>query len=185
MTGIGTHSISVSACLLAGLLGTATVAAAQDISDLQIANSPLVLKAQGSFLVGGVTVSQTATEIGGFSSYPGGQLAVNQMYVQYMIPQGNNKVPVVMIHGGTLSGKSYETTPDGRMGWDEYFVRNAHAVYKPDQVGRGRSGFNQAVYNNVRLGVVPPLSQPVLNRIPNDAVWTTFRFGPTPNVPYV
>ena len=45
-----------------------------------------------------------------------------------------------MLHGATLTGKSWETTPDGRMGWDEYFVRKGHPVYVPDQVGRGRSG---------------------------------------------
>jgi len=49
----------------------------------------------------------------------------------------------VMVHGATLTGKSWETTPDGRMGRDEYFVRKGHPVYVPDQVGRGRSGFNQ------------------------------------------
>ncbi len=27
--------------------------------------------------------------------------------------------PVVMLHGATLTGKSWETTPDGRMGWDD------------------------------------------------------------------
>jgi len=62
-----------------------------------------------------------------------------------MVPQGGEgNVPVVMVHGATLTGKSWETTPDGRMGWDEYFVRKGHPVYVPDQVGRGRSGFNQA-----------------------------------------
>ena len=29
--------------------------------------------------------------------------------------------------------------PDGRMGWDEYFVRNGHPTYVIDQVWRGRS----------------------------------------------
>ena len=60
------------------------------------------------------------------------------MYVRYMVPQaGDGNVPVVMVHGATLTGKSWETTPDGRMGWDEYFVRKGHPVYVPDQVGRG------------------------------------------------
>jgi hypothetical protein len=54
-----------------------------------------------------------------------------------------------LLHGATLSGKSYDTTPDGRMGWYEYFVRQGHPVYVPDQVGRARSGFNQAVFNDV------------------------------------
>ena len=63
------------------------------------------------------------------------------MYVRYMVPQGGDgNVPVVMVHGATLTGKSWETTPDGRMGWDEYFVRKGHPVYVPDQVGRGPIG---------------------------------------------
>ena len=70
-----------------------------------------------------------------------------------------------MVHGATLTGKSWETTPDGRMGWDEYFVRKGHPVYVPDQVGRGRSGFNQAVFNNVRAGSAPATSLPALAAI--------------------
>ena len=92
---------------------------------------------------------------------PGGHITVNQMYVRYMVPQGgDDNVPVVMVHGATLTGKSWETTPDGRMGWDEYFVRKGHPVYVPDQVGRGRSGFNQAVFNNVRAGKAPAATSP-------------------------
>ena len=60
---------------------------------------------------------------------------------EYKVPP-SSRVPVVMVHGADLSGKSYETTPDGRMGWEEYFVRKGHAVYLPDQVSRARSGFD-------------------------------------------
>ncbi len=128
---------------LAGVLGTATGALAQALKDVQAADTPLVLKAQGSFFVGGEKAEQTQVETGGLG--PGGHITVNQMYVRYMVPQaGAGNVPVVMVHGATLTGKSWETTPDGRMGWDEYFVRKGHPVYVPDQVGRGRSGFNQA-----------------------------------------
>jgi len=130
--------VVLAGVVLTGTVGTAMTAAAQDVQDLQTPKSPLVLKSQGSFVVGGETVLQTATEIGGFG---GDHIAINQMYVRYMIPEGkHHHVPVVMVHGGTLSGKTYETTPDGRMGWDEYFVRQGHAVYVPDQVSRARSG---------------------------------------------
>ena len=126
---------------LAGVLGMAQSVAAQAITDLQTPATPLVLKAQGSFVVGGEKAEQTQVELGGLG--PGGHITVNQMYVRYMVPQGGEgNVPVVMVHGATLTGKSWETTPDGRMGWDEYFVRKGHPVYVPDQVGRGRSGFN-------------------------------------------
>src|SRR5688572_12521634 len=132
---------------------------AQALKDLEMPSTPLVLKAQGSFFVGGEKIKQTQGELGNLG--PGGHITVNQMYVRYMVPQGGEgKPPVVMVHGATLTGKTWETTPDGRMGWDEYFVRKGHPVYVPDQVGRGRSGFNQAIYNNVRAGSAPANTLP-------------------------
>ena len=75
------------------------------------------------------------------------------MYVQYQIPMnGDQHVPVVMVHGCCLSSKTWETTPDGRIGWSEYFVRKdrsgvsrrpglARAIgIRSDRVQRGRVG---------------------------------------------
>jgi hypothetical protein len=113
--------------LVAGVLGTPVGARAQVLKDVQTPDTPLVLKAQGSFFVGGEKVEQTQGELGDLG--PGGHITVHQMYVRYMVPEGGDaNVPVVMVHGATLTGKSLETTPDGRMGWDEYFVRKGHPV---------------------------------------------------------
>lgn len=151
------------------VLGTASSVLAQSLEDVQTPDTPLVLKAQGSFFVGGGKAEQTRVELGDLG--PGGHITVNQMYVRYMVPQGGDgNVPVVMVHGATLTGKSWETTPDGRMGWDEYFVRKGHPVYVPDQVGRGRSGFNQAVFNNVRAGSAPASSLPRWIRFSDEVV---------------
>src|SRR5205823_5025962 len=156
---------------------------AQVLKDVQTPDTPLVLKAQGSFFVGGEKVEQTQGELGNLG--PGGHIAVNQMYVRYMVPQGGDgNLPVVMVHGATLTGKSWETTPDGRMGWDEYFVRKGHPVYIPDQVGRGRSGFNQAVFNNVRAGSTPPANKPVWLRFIDDGAWPNIRFSPRTSASY-
>jgi pimeloyl-ACP methyl ester carboxylesterase len=156
---------------------------AQALKDVQTPSTPLVLKAQGSFFVGGEKVDQTRVELGDLG--PEGKITVNQMYVRYMVPQGGDgNVPVVMLHGATLTGKSWETTPDGRMGWDEYFVRKGHPVYVPDQVGRGRSGFNQAVFNDVRAGTTPPASLPRWLRFGDEVVWPNFRFGLKPGEPF-
>ena len=155
---------------------------AQAIKDVQTPDTPLVLKAQGSFFVGGEKADQTQGELGDLG--PGGRITVNQMYVRYMVPQDGNGVPVVMVHGATLTGKSWETTPDGRMGWDEYFVRKGHPVYVPDQVGRGRSGFNQAVFNNVRAGSAAANSLPRWLRFSDEGVWPNFRFGLKPGEPF-
>lgn len=173
--------------ILAGIaiavLGAPASVLAQALKDLKAQDRPLVLKAQGSFFIGGETVEQTQAELGNLG--PGGHIAVNQMYVRYMVPQGGeNNVSIVMVHGATLTGKSWETTPDGRMGWDEYFVRRGHPVYVPDQVGRGRSGFNQAVYNDARAGSAPATNQPVWLRFSNEVVWPNFRFGSKPGEPF-
>jgi pimeloyl-ACP methyl ester carboxylesterase len=168
---------------LACVLGTAVGVEAQALKDVQTPNTPLVLKAQGSFFVGGEKADQTEVELGNLG--PAGHIAVNQMYVRFMVPQdGAGNVPVIMVHGAALTGKSWETTPDGRMGWDEYFVRKRHPVYVPDQVGRGRSGFNQAVFNNVRAGKAAVTDQPALFRFSDEVVWPNFRFGATPGAPF-
>jgi len=177
------RSAPLAVVTILGVLGIAKSVAAQAFTDLQTPDTPLVLKAQGSFFVGGEKAEQTQVELGSLG--PGGHITVNQMYVRYMVPLGGDgSVPVVMVHGATLTGKSWETTPDGRMGWDEYFVRKGHPVYVPDQVGRGRSGFNQAVLNNARAGSAPASNLPPWLRFSDEVVWPNFRFGSAPGAPY-
>src|ERR1700736_778713 len=144
----------------------------------------LVLKSQGSFFVGGRTISTDALtgSPSGFlnSEVNTGSITVDQMYVQYQIPEGGDKhVPVVMVHGCCLSAKSYETPPDGRMGWNEYFLRKGRAVYLPDQVSRARSGFDATIYNEIRLGKRPAADMPSIRIASHELAWTLFRFGPT------
>ena len=177
------RSIIAAGVILGGVLATPDGAIAQALKDVRTPDTPLVLKAQGSFFVGGEKVEQTEVELGTLG--PGGHITVNQMYVRFMVPQdGDSNMPVVMVHGATLTGKSWETTPDGRMGWDEYFVRRGHAVYVPDQVGRGRSGFNQARFNDARAGGVRADSLPRWLRFSDEVVWPNFRFGSRPNAPF-
>jgi hypothetical protein len=73
---------------------------------------------------------------------PNGQYMVEQMYVQYFLPrQRKGKLPLLMWHGGGLTGVTYESTPDGREGWLNLFVRKGWDVYVSDAVERGRAGF--------------------------------------------
>ena len=168
---------------LAGVIGTAVNGTAQPLKDVKTPDTPLVLKAQGSFFVGGEKVEQTQVELGDLG--PGGHITVNQMYVRYMVPQGGNgNVPVVMVHGATLTGKSWETTPDGRMGWDEYFVRKGHPVYVPDQVGRGRSGSIRRSSTTCARARCPPANLPRWIRFSDEVVWPNFRFGSKAGAPY-
>ena len=140
---------------------------------------PLTLKEQGSFFVGGQDRTITETATGGVPAQTG-EITVNQMYVQYQIPlHAGRHLPIVLVHGCCLSSKTWETTPDGRMGWSEYFVRQHHAVYLADQVSRARSGFDPSVFNAVRAGSVPGTQMPGILAATHQFAWTVFRFGPS------
>ncbi|NYT85111.1 hypothetical protein H0A62_05800 [Pusillimonas harenae] len=114
-------------------------------------NAPLCLRAMGSFHVSGRRVLlegrppyvRTMSEGGEpVSINPNGSYLIEQMYVQYFLPQhSNGKGPLVFWHGGGMTGATWETTPDGREGWANYFVRQGWDVYVCDAVERGRSGF--------------------------------------------
>ena len=144
-------------------------------------HAPLVLKEQGMFYVGGDIV-HTDWASGPNLLFPfprSGDIAINQMYVTFMVPQNQRGVPIILMHGGNLSGACYETTPDGRMGWYEYFARKGHAVYLPDQVSRARSGFNVTPFNEVAAGVRPPGAMPNVLVLTKALSWQIFRFGPS------
>src|SRR6266849_3436227 len=162
------------ACLTALSLATAGITTADS----------LLLKEQGSFFVGGRTIYTDALtgNTNGFlgTGVNNGHITVEQMYVQYQIPEGaDTHFPVVMVHGCCLSSKSYETTPDGRMGWNEYFLRKHRAVYLPDQVSRACSGFDATILNEIKLGKRPASDMPEIRTATHEIAWTVFRFGPT------
>ena len=97
---------------------------------------PLVIAKDGFFYVGG----KSAT-VGGRPYMSG------QMYVEFRIPaRQTHPYPIVMVHGGTMSGTNFTGTPDGREGWAQYFVRRGYAAYVVDQPGRGRSAHVAGVY---------------------------------------
>jgi pimeloyl-ACP methyl ester carboxylesterase len=106
---------------------------------------PLVLAHEGYFYVNG-----KSTTVNGHEYISG------QMYVEVRIPAKKTKpYPIIMVHGGTMSGTNFTGTPDGREGWAQYFVRQGYAVYVVDQPGRGRSGYLAADYGpdrNVERG---------------------------------
>ena len=115
------------------------------------AQAPIALKDMGSFHVGGREMTVSGKPVKEVTFAPGGVPAkvdpngiyqVEQMYVQYFIPQNERgTLPLLMWHGGGLTGVTYETTPDGREGWLNYFIKKGWAVYNSDAVERGRAGW--------------------------------------------
>lgn len=110
----------------------------------------LMLRAMGSFHVPGrmaetrgAAIEEHVLAQGGVPLRidPNGTTAVGQMYVQYAVPAGAAGPPVLFWHGGSLTGVTWESTPDGREGWFTWFLRAGWACCNVDAVERGRSGW--------------------------------------------
>jgi pimeloyl-ACP methyl ester carboxylesterase len=139
--------------------------------------APLVINKQGSFFIGGHDVaSDTLSTIPAFGAK--GTITLDQMYVAYQIPFKAKSTSVVLVHGCCLTGKTWESTPDNRMGWSEYFIRRGFPTYVIDQVGRGRSAVNSASQiNAVKTSQVSPEKLPTVIAASHEGAWQIFRFG--------
>jgi hypothetical protein len=139
-------------------------------------DGPLVLEKQGSFFVGGRERPSTTL---GQTGMAAGTITVDQVYVRYQTPPGAGARPnIVLIHGCCLTGKTWETTPNGRMGWDEYFVRRGFSTYVVDQAWRGRSAADPSAINAVASGSQPITTLPPVFSASHEFAWVIFRFGP-------
>lgn len=139
------------------LLALATAASLAGCASPMGSTTGIQLQDMGSFHVGGREVTLSGKPVkevlltqGGVPARldPNGVYQVEQMYVQYFVPRhGKGKLPLLLWHGGGLSGVTYETTPDGREGWLNYFLKQGWTVYNSDAMERGRSGW--AMYPDI------------------------------------
>ena len=137
--------------------------------------APLTIEDQGSFFVGGVKKITDHASVPPLPAAPTPppeaphQITIGQMYVQFQIPARKyGGWPVIMVHGSAHTAAALESTPDGREGWYPYFVRKGVPSYVVDQSGRGRSGFDESVFNEGKGPGIP--------RITDDGAWTNW-FG--------
>ena len=122
------------------LVFAGTVAAASAMAAETGKREPLVIQEQGSFAVGG-TVTKNAGTFDPYKPSPAGQtFHGDHAYVSYQIPVNPRKLPLVLWHGAGQFSKTWETTPDGREGFQNIFLRRRFGVYVLDQPRRGRAG---------------------------------------------
>jgi quercetin dioxygenase-like cupin family protein len=129
--------------------------------------APLVIQEQGSFAVGGTVVTNPGTFDPIKMSPEGQTFHGDHAYVSYQIPVNARKLPLVLWHGFGQFSKTWETTQDGREGFQNIFLRRGFGVYLVDQPRRGNAGRStkpnnltpvadeQKWFNNFRLGVWP------------------------------
>jgi hypothetical protein len=99
---------------------------------------------------------------------PNGDYQVGQLHVQHFaLASPRAKLPLLLWHGGGLTGVTWETTPDGRAGWHEFFMHAGYDTFVSDAVERGRASW--ARYPEINS------SEPEHRTI--DQAWDIFRFG--------
>ncbi len=140
--------------------------------------TPLLLRAVRGFHVGGeitelrdLPVSSLAAVPGGpaRTSDPNGHYLVGQLYAQsFELVAPRFTCPLLLWHGGGLTGACWEDTPDGRPGWHDRFMRAGWDTVVSDAPERGRAGWAR----------YPEIVPDVPEHRTLEAAWGMFRVGP-------
>lgn len=161
--------LGISYSTLRRCILTAMRTLSNPVATVQEANGavPLVIQEQGSFAIGG-SVSRTPGRYDNNAPTSKGQsLHGDHLYAFYQVPQNPRALPIVMLHGAYQSARSWETTPDGREGFQNIFLRRHFPVYLVDQPRRGRAGnstvattieptpYDQLFFDQFRFGKWP------------------------------
>lgn len=130
---------------------------------------PLTIQSQGSFAIGGSVVQNPGTFDPLKPSAAGQSYHGDHAYVFYQVPVRPRPLPLVLWHGAGQSSKTWESTPDGREGYQNHFLRRGFSVYVMDQPRRGKAARSMAPaavapvadeqqwFNQFRLGIWPNL----------------------------
>ena len=101
----------------------------------------LQIEEQGSFAVGGTVLTDSLGH-----KYHG-----DHAYVFYQKPVDARKYPLVFAHGVGQFSKTWETTPDGREGFQNIFLRKGFSTYLVDQPRRGNAGRKLSHWNRYSM----------------------------------
>ncbi|BDI74714.1 alpha/beta hydrolase [Paraprevotella clara] len=119
---------------------------------------PMVVAEQGSFLIGGTVTTDKQ----------GNTYHADHGYAFYQIPANPRPYPLVFLHGIHQASKTWESTPDGREGFQNIFLRRGFSTYNMTHPRRGNAGRSQE----------ETLVEPVFD----EQIWyTKWRIGVYPN----
>jgi pimeloyl-ACP methyl ester carboxylesterase len=128
------RAITIPAIAMMGALSASSGQSAPAAPD------PIVIREQGSFTVGGTVQTTPGTYVNNAPTAAGQSFHGDHLYAFYQVPEQPRPLPIVMLHGAYVSGRSWETTSDGREGFQTIFLRRRFPVYIVDQPRRGRAG---------------------------------------------
>jgi pimeloyl-ACP methyl ester carboxylesterase len=98
--------LAAISCLLSGVLGQSHV------------QPQGTLHRRAYFYVGQTYIAQGNSSI-----------AAGQMYIEHLTPAAvTQPFPILFIHGLGMTGTNFLNTPDGRLGWADYFLSKGYEV---------------------------------------------------------
>lgn len=139
----------------------------------------LVIARQGMFSSGGTVTEPVEGEFDETTNWldltrAGNTAHVDHANVLYQIPANGNGNPIVYLHGYGQSRMGWMTTPDGREGWSDIFLKNGHSAFLVDQPRRGEAGSTAAM----TADNIDTWSEDSKEYMPGDQAWYThFRIG--------
>lgn len=145
-----------AALLLAGIMTLSLVACGQQAAENTASTSEpetiveqpsipegvLAIAEQGMFSAGGTVITSDGTfDVSNYyTSREGSTAHVDHANVLSQIPAEETGLPMVFLHGYGQSRMGWMTTPDGREGWSDMFLKMGHSVFLIDQPRRGEAG---------------------------------------------
>ena len=108
---------------------------------------------QGVFSSGGTVTAPISGDFNAAENWLDFSRAGNTSHVDhantfYQIPEGETKSTIVYLHGYGQSRIGWQSTPDGREGWSDIFLKKGRAAFLVDQPRRGAAGSTVSIVNN-------------------------------------
>ena len=143
-----------------------------------MSDAPVLLKSLRSHFLGGREVAASGLPVlrkqvvgnGAARAIDmNGSYCAGQLYVQeYRLAEPRHPHPVLLWHGGGMTGAQWESTPDGRQGWLWRLLQSGYDVFVADAPERGRASW--AMYPQIYDAA------PIFRS--KEEAWHLFRVGP-------
>ncbi len=126
-----------------------------------------MIQEQGVFAVGGTVIRRPGTYDPTQDGQNGQTLHGDHAQVSYQVPVAARRLPLIFVHGNMQFSRTWQTTPDGREGFQNIFLRRGFPVYLLDMPRRGNAGRStlpatltptadeQAWFETFRVGLWP------------------------------
>ncbi|MBQ7746018.1 MAG: alpha/beta fold hydrolase [Spirochaetia bacterium] len=167
-------------CTLVLAAALTCISCASTGKSVSASDDALIIAKQGVFTSGGTVTEPVPGAYAPEKSWMDGTRAGNTAHVDhantfYQIPAGEAKNPIVYLHGYGQSRTGWQSTPDGREGWSDIFLKKGYPAFLVDQPRRASAGNTSRMAS---IGGIDAWGEDGKEYMPGDQAWYThFRIG--------